>query len=138
MRYSSDDSNKKPHKPTGTTIKPEECTFESRYSKSQKAIPPCEAQPDGSCPAYDTCRGNGEQKSQNKKDSGFEKNGKYKFHYWHLLAALIVTGVAGYKVIYQKIVISKAKGIHRSYIECHFIFKLFRCSIANEMAHTAS
>lgn len=105
LRYSSDASNKKPHKSTGTTIKPEDCTFESKYSKSQKAIPPCEAQPDGSCPAYDICKGNGEQKSQNEKDSSFGKNGKngkYKFRYWHLLAVLIVTGVAGYKVPFWK------------------------------------
>jgi len=93
LRHSSDASNKKP---PGTTIKPEECVPESRYSKSQKAVPACEIE--GTCPASQECRLNDKQNQSGEKGSDFSKNGKYQFRYWHLLAALIVTGVA-YKVI---------------------------------------
>lgn len=97
LRYSSDASNKKSQKPRGTTIKPEECVPESRYSKPQKPVPPCEAKFNGSCPQE--CKLNGEQKQSSEKGgSDYGKNGKYQFRYWHLLAALLVTGVAAYKV----------------------------------------
>lgn len=69
----------------------------SKYSKSQKTFPACETE--GTCPAsQEGCKLNSQQKQLGKKGSDFGKNGKYQFHYWHLLAALIVTGVA-YKVI---------------------------------------
>ncbi|CAL1689061.1 unnamed protein product [Lasius platythorax] len=98
LRYSSDASNKKSHKPRGTTIKPEECIPESKYSKPQKAVPACQIEPNASCPATQECKLNGEQKQSSEKGSDFGKNGKYQFRYWHLLAALLVTGVAAYKV----------------------------------------
>ncbi|KMQ95914.1 apoptosis-inducing factor mitochondrial [Lasius niger] len=98
LRYSSDASNKKSHKPRGTTIKPEECIPESKYSKPQKAVPACQIEPKASCPATQECKLNGEQKQSSEKGSDFGKNGKYQFRYWHLLAALLVTGVAAYKV----------------------------------------
>lgn len=66
----------------------------SRYSKSQKAVPACELEEN--CPAAQECKSNSKQLSERGSDSG--KNGKYQFRYWHLLAALIVTGVV-YKVI---------------------------------------
>ncbi|XP_032690012.1 apoptosis-inducing factor 1, mitochondrial [Odontomachus brunneus] len=83
LHYSSNVSNKKS---SGTTIKPEECVPESKYSKAQKEIPPC-ASPNGSCPPE--C---------NKEQSGNGGGKKYQFQYWHLLAALVVTGVAGYTI----------------------------------------
>ncbi|XP_025989791.1 apoptosis-inducing factor 1, mitochondrial [Solenopsis invicta] len=90
LRHSSDASNKKPQ---GTTLRPEECVPESRYSKSQKAAPACELE--ANCPASQECKPKDKPPSEKSSDSG--KNGKYQFHYWHLLAALIVTGVV-YKV----------------------------------------
>lgn len=87
LHYSSDVSNKKP---PGTTIKPEECMPESKYSKAQKEIPPC-ALPNGSCPP---------ECNKEQKQSGDGGGTKYQFQYWHLLAALVVTGVAGYTVVY--------------------------------------
>lgn len=98
LRYNSDASNKKPQKPRGTTIKPEECVPESRYSKSQKDVPACEIGPNATCPLSQECKLNGKQKELSEKGSDFGKNGKYQFRYWHLLAALLVTGVAIYKV----------------------------------------
>lgn len=98
LRYNSDASNKKPQKPRGTTIKPEECVPESRYSKSQKDVPACEIGPNATCPLSEDCKLNGKQKELNEKGSNFGKNGKYQFRYWYLLAALLVTGVAVYKV----------------------------------------
>ncbi|KAL6441304.1 hypothetical protein ACFW04_003515 [Cataglyphis niger] len=95
LRYSSDASNKKSQKPQGTTIKPEECMPESRYSKAQKDVPVCET---GSCPMVQDCKLNGEQKQSSEKGSNFGKTGKYQFRYWHLFAALLVTGVATYKI----------------------------------------
>lgn len=96
LRYSSDISNKKPHKPSGTTIRPEECVSDARYSKSKKTVPACETE--GSCPAsQEGCKPNSNQKQPSEKGSDPGKHGKYQFSYWHLLAALIVTGVA-YKV----------------------------------------
>lgn len=88
LLYSSDVSNKKL---SGTTIKPEECVPESKYSKPQKEIPACELA-NGSCPP-DCNKG----QKQSSDDGG---NKKYQFQYWHLLAALVVTGVAGYTVVY--------------------------------------
>ncbi|XP_070165438.1 apoptosis-inducing factor 1, mitochondrial isoform X1 [Polyergus mexicanus] len=93
LRYSSDASNKKSQKPRGTTIKPEECMPESRYSKPQKDVPACEA---GPCPRIEECKLNGEQKQSSKKGSG--KNEIYPIRYWHILAALLVTGVGAYKI----------------------------------------
>ncbi|KYQ60141.1 Apoptosis-inducing factor 1, mitochondrial [Trachymyrmex zeteki] len=96
LRHNSDASNKKPHKPSGTTVKPEECVPESKYLKSQKTIPVCET--GASCPApQERCKPNSKQIQLNEKGSDFRKNGKYQFSYWHLVAALIVTGVA-YKI----------------------------------------
>ncbi|XP_071569741.1 apoptosis-inducing factor 1, mitochondrial [Temnothorax nylanderi] len=92
LRHSSDASNKKP---PGTTIRPEECVPDSRYFKSQKTVPPCEVE--ASCPAAQECKLNGRQEQPSEKGSDPGKNGKYQFRYWHLLAALIVTGAA-YKV----------------------------------------
>ncbi|XP_011144588.1 apoptosis-inducing factor 1, mitochondrial [Harpegnathos saltator] len=83
LHYSSDVSNKKSR---GTTIKPEECVPESKYSKPQKEVPACELR-NGSCPP--NC-------NQEQKQSGDGGGKKYQFQYWHLLAALVVTGVAGY------------------------------------------
>ncbi|XP_011330996.2 apoptosis-inducing factor 1, mitochondrial [Ooceraea biroi] len=98
LRYSSDASNKKPHKPPGTTIKPEECVPESRYSKPRQAVPACEAEHNASCPARNECKPDNDQKQSSEGGSGFGKGGKYQFRYWHLLAALIVTGVTAYNV----------------------------------------
>lgn len=72
---------------------------ESRYSKPQKDVPVCEV---GSCPMVQDCKLNGEQKQSSGKGSDFGKTGKYQFRYWHLFAALLVTGVATYKVAYHK------------------------------------
>ncbi|KAL0110937.1 hypothetical protein PUN28_012772 [Cardiocondyla obscurior] len=95
LRHSSDASNKKVQKPSAT-IRPEECIPDSKYSKSQKAVPACEA--GEFCPAsQEGCRPSSEQKQSSDKGSGPGKDGKYQFRYWHLLAALIVTGVT-YKV----------------------------------------
>lgn len=101
--YSSDTSNRKPYKPPGTTIKPEECVPESKYSKQQKGVPACESGYNASCPAEcnEMCKPNNDQRQSSEKGSGTGKNGKYQFRYWHLLTALIVTGVAIYKVICQ-------------------------------------
>ncbi|KAH0954103.1 hypothetical protein HN011_010886 [Eciton burchellii] len=97
LHYSSDASNKNPHKPPGTTIRPEECLPESKYSKPQKTVPACEAEPNASCPP--TCNERCNTKSDQKQSSeGFGKGGKYKFRYWHLLAALLVTGVTAYNI----------------------------------------
>lgn len=69
--------------------------YQSKYSKSQKFAPACET--GASCPASQQgCKPNGNQNQPSEKGSD-GKNGKYQFHYWHLLAALIVTGVA-YKI----------------------------------------
>ncbi|KYN21118.1 PREDICTED: apoptosis-inducing factor 1, mitochondrial [Trachymyrmex cornetzi] len=96
LRHNSDASNKKPHKPSGTTVKPEECVSESKYLQSQKTIPVCET--GAPCPApQEKCKPNNKQIQLNEKGSGFRKNGKYQFSYWHLVAVLIVTGVA-YKI----------------------------------------
>ncbi|KYM89656.1 Apoptosis-inducing factor 1, mitochondrial [Atta colombica] len=96
LRHNSDASNKKLHKPLGTTIKPEECMSESKYLKSQKTIPVCET--GAPCPVpQERCKPNNKPIQPNKKGSDFRKNGKYQFSYWHLVAALIVTGVA-YKI----------------------------------------
>lgn len=73
---------------------------ESRYSKSQKDVPACEIGPNATCPLSQECKLNGKQKELSEKGSDFGKNGKYQFRYWHLLAALLVTGVAVYKVAY--------------------------------------
>ncbi|XP_012232840.2 apoptosis-inducing factor 1, mitochondrial isoform X1 [Linepithema humile] len=97
LRYSSKASNKNPQKPSGTTIKPEECVAKST-SKPERAVPPCEAERDASrsTSCKEVHKLDGEQKQSSEKGSG--KFGKYQFRYWHLLAALIVTGVAAYKV----------------------------------------
>ena len=96
LRHNSDASNKKPHKPSGTTVKPEECISESKHLKSQKTFPDCET--GAPCPTQEKCKPNNKQIQPNKKGSDFRKNGKYQFSYWHLVAALIMTGVA-YKVL---------------------------------------
>ncbi|KAG5324194.1 AIFM1 factor, partial [Acromyrmex heyeri] len=97
LRHNSDASNKKPHKPSGTTVKPEECLSESKYLKSQKTIPVCET--GAPCPApQERCKPNNKQIQPNEKGSDFRKNGKYQFSYWHLIAALIVTGTGAYKI----------------------------------------
>jgi len=70
---------------------------ESKYLKSQKTIPVCET--GAPCPVpQERCKPNNKSIQPNKKGSDFRKNGKYQFKYWHLVAALIVTGVA-YKVL---------------------------------------
>jgi hypothetical protein len=101
LHYSSNASNKNPQKPSGTTIKPEECVANSKYSKLQRTVPPCEAEHNASCPTpcKEMHKLDGEQKQSSEKGSG--KFGKYQFRYWHLLAALIVTGVAAYKVLHH-------------------------------------
>ncbi|XP_012534213.1 apoptosis-inducing factor 1, mitochondrial isoform X2 [Monomorium pharaonis] len=92
LRHSSNASNKK----SGTTLRPEECMPESKYSKSQKEAPACELE--ANCPAAQECKvNNSEQKQSGDRGSDSGKNGKYQFHYWHLFAALIATGVV-YKV----------------------------------------
>lgn len=85
----------------GTTIKPEECVPESSYFDQQKAVPACEAEPNASCPSCQECKPNGGQK-QSERGSGFGKTGKWHFRYWHLLAALIVTGVTTYNVTHPE------------------------------------
>lgn len=80
---------------------------DSRYSKSQKtAVPACEIE--GSCPASQECKLDSQQAQSSEKGSDLgPKNGKYQFRYWHLLAALIVTGVT-YKVIQcEKVCLTK-------------------------------
>jgi len=101
LHYSSDASNKNPHKPPGTTIRPEECLPESKYSKPQKTVPACEAEPNASCPpaCNEECKTNSNQKQSSE---GFGKGGKYQFRYWHLIAALLMTGVTAYNVIYSE------------------------------------
>lgn len=98
LRYSSDASNKNPQKPSGATIKPEECLAKPGHSKPERIVPPCEAEQNGTCPmpCKEVEKIEGEEKQSSEKGSG--KFGKYQFRYWHLLAALIVTGVAAYKV----------------------------------------
>lgn len=77
---------------------------ESTYSKSQKSLPACEAA--DTCPIpHEECKLNSKQEQPSEKGSDCDKNGKYQFRYWHLLAALIVTGVA-YKVIQSEEVIT--------------------------------
>lgn len=68
----------------------------SRDFKLQKPVPACELE--ASCPASQECKANDKQKQSSEKGSDFGKSGKYQFSYWHLFAALIVTGAA-YKVI---------------------------------------
>lgn len=87
LHYSNDVSNKKP---LGTTIKPEECVSELKYPKPQKQIPACESA-NGSCPP---------ESNKGQKQSGDRGGKRYQFQYWHLLAALVVTGVVGYTVVY--------------------------------------
>ncbi|XP_043502938.1 apoptosis-inducing factor 1, mitochondrial [Polistes fuscatus] len=87
--YSNNANNKKPYRTPGTTIKPEECLPESKYSKPKKPLPACEAQRDGTCPP--SC------KPDYTQEDGNGKNGK--FPYWkHLLATLIIAGVTIYAI----------------------------------------
>lgn len=87
--YSNNTNNKKPYKPPGTTIKPEECVPEFRYSKPKRPLPACEAQIGGTCPP--TCR------PDYKEENGNGKNGKFP-NWKHLLATLIIAGVTIYAV----------------------------------------
>lgn len=96
LRYSSNASNKNPQKPSGTTIMPEECVVKS---KSKRTVPPCEAEDNVSHSTSCKVKLDGEKQSSEK---GSGKIGKYQFRYWHLLAALIVTGVAAYKVLHYE------------------------------------
>ncbi|XP_014484706.1 PREDICTED: apoptosis-inducing factor 1, mitochondrial isoform X2 [Dinoponera quadriceps] len=92
LHYSSDASNKKT---PGTTIKPEECV--PKYCKTEQGIPAC-ALPNGSCPPpFD----------KEQKQSGDKGGKKYQFQYWHLLTALVVTGIAGYTLF---LTVSKGDG----------------------------
>lgn len=69
---------------------------ESKYSKQQKTTPACELEPNASCPP--TSNTDEQQKQLSDKGSGIGKDGM-KFRYWHLIAALIVTGAGVYKVV---------------------------------------
>ncbi|KAF7405262.1 hypothetical protein HZH66_004168 [Vespula vulgaris] len=87
--YSNNANNKKPYKPPGTTIKPEECVPEFRYSNPKRPLPACEAQRGGTCPP--TCRPDYTQ------EDGNGKNGKFP-NWKHLLATLIIAGVTIYAI----------------------------------------
>lgn len=92
MWYSSNASDKKTYKSPGTTIKPEECVPESRYSTTKKTVPACESYPNASCPpsCHEVCGipPNKSGKSDKKPPSS----------YWKILAALIIAGVTIYAV----------------------------------------
>ncbi|KAG7204912.1 hypothetical protein KM043_005305 [Ampulex compressa] len=96
--YSSNANHKKPYKPLGTTIKPEECVPESTYSKPKKTVPACESQPNGTCPpsCYAQC-GPLNDSQQQSGQGGSGKNGKWP-PYWKLLATLIIAGVTIYAI----------------------------------------
>ncbi|KAI4500332.1 hypothetical protein M0802_004749 [Mischocyttarus mexicanus] len=87
--YSNNANNKKPYRTPGTTIKPEECLPESKYSKPKKPLPACEAQRDGVCPPSCT--------SDYTQEDGNGKNGKFP-NWKHLLATLIIAGVTIYAI----------------------------------------
>lgn len=91
--FYSNYTNDKTYKPSGTTIKPEECVPESRYSKEKRSVPLCESHPNASCPpsCYEVCgKSDDSQKPNDKKPSP---------PYWKILATLIIAGVAIYAVL---------------------------------------
>ncbi|XP_016907599.1 apoptosis-inducing factor 1, mitochondrial isoform X1 [Apis cerana] len=90
--FYSNYTNDKTYKPSGTTIKPEECVPESRYSKEKRSVPLCESHPNASCPpsCYEVCgKSDDSQKPNDKKPSP---------PYWKILATLIIAGVAIYAI----------------------------------------
>ncbi|XP_012350119.1 apoptosis-inducing factor 1, mitochondrial [Apis florea] len=90
--FYSNYTNDKTYKPSGTTIKPEECVPESRYSKEKRNVPLCESHPNASCPpsCYEVCgKSDDSQKPNDKKPSP---------PYWKILATLIIAGVAIYTI----------------------------------------
>lgn len=91
--YSNNASDKKTYKTPGTTIKPEECVPESRYSKPKRTVPLCESYPNASCPpsCYEIC---------GKTDDSQKCNDKPPPPYWKILASLIIAGVTIYVVGY--------------------------------------
>lgn len=89
--FYSNYTNDKTYKPSGTTIKPEECVPENRYSKEKRSVPLCESHPNASCPpsCYEVC---------GKSDDSQKPNDKKPSPYWKILATLIIAGVAIYAI----------------------------------------
>ncbi|XP_076287799.1 apoptosis inducing factor isoform X2 [Lasioglossum baleicum] len=90
--YSNNVSDKKTYKSPGTTIKPEECVPESRYSEPKRNVPSCESYPNASCPpsCYEVCG--------KPPDSGKCQDKPPSPPYWKILAALLIAGVTIYAI----------------------------------------
>ncbi|KOC71096.1 Apoptosis-inducing factor 1, mitochondrial [Habropoda laboriosa] len=91
--YSSNTNDKKTYKYPGTTIKPEECVPESRYSKPKRSIPLCESHPNASCPpsCYEVCGKSDDSQKSNDKEPPPPP-------YWKILATLLLAGVTIYVI----------------------------------------